>query len=179
MQRSGALAQEVGDLAHHVVVVGVALLHRLRLHAAHVHQADAAARMRGDEIERARLAQRLDVVDDVDAELERGAHHLGLVAVDRDRHAERHRGTQHRQHARQLILERHRLGAGPARLAADVENVGAVPQQALAVRDGTARTGVPAAVRKRIRRDVDDAHHARAVELDAKARRIPRRKNGA
>ncbi len=68
-------------------------MHRRR-RAAHVHQADAAARVRGDDVERARAAQRRDVVDDVGAEIERGAHHLGLGRVDRHRAAEADRGTR-------------------------------------------------------------------------------------
>jgi hypothetical protein len=55
----------------------------------HVHQADAARRVRRHHVERARLAQCPDVVDDVGAEVERLAHDFGLVGVDGDRHAQR------------------------------------------------------------------------------------------
>ena len=51
------------------------------------------------------------------------AHDLRLVGVHGDRHAQRHGFAQHRQHPRQLFLQRHGRRARPARFAADVEDV--------------------------------------------------------
>ena len=93
--------------------------------------------------------------------------------------------AQHRQHARELVVGADRRGAGPGRLAADVEDVGALRRPAAR----SARSRAPAsmsaaAVGERIGRDVDDAHHARPRQVDREAASSARRmarscKNGA
>ena len=66
--------------------------------AVHVHEADAAGPMRRDHLQRARLAQRPDVVDD-----EAGRHH-------RERHAAGQEDDQRELAANRQIAERwHRL----------------------------------------------------------------------
>ena len=142
-----------------VGIVGL-LLHRAR-RAAHVHQADAAGGVRRHRLERARRAQGADVVDDVGAEVERRPHDFGLGGVDRDRAAEADRLAQHRQHPRELGLEVDRIGPGPARFAAQVEDVGAFGEQPLAGGEGTGRSQGRVAVGERVGRQVDDRHHAR------------------
>ncbi len=164
--RGDALAEEAADLVNDVVVLRVSVLHGTGLHAAHVHQADAACRVGRHHVQRARLTQGLDVVDDVDAQVERRAHDLGLVAVQRDRNAEPDRLAQHRQHTRQLVVERYRIGPGAGGLAADVEQVGALAQQALAVRERAARAGMTSTVGERVRREVDDAHDPGTGQVD-------------
>jgi hypothetical protein len=60
---------------------------------------------------------------------------------------------------RSLLLGRvDALRAGPGRLAADVEDVGARRAQREAVRDRGLGVEVAAAVAERVGRDVDDAH---------------------
>ena len=74
----------------------------------------------------------------------------------------------------QLLLGGDVVGAGARRLAADVENVGALLGELQAVRDGGLRRRMQAAVGEAVGRDVDDAHDARTVERQtckARARR--------
>ena len=117
--------------------------------------------------------QGTDVVDDVGAEIERGAHHLGLGGIDRDRATEAKRLAQHRQHPRQFGLEIYRVGARTARLAAEVEDVGALGQQPLAGRERPGRGERRVAVGERVGREVDDAHHPRLGEIDLEAAGLP------
>ena len=85
-KRGGLPFQESQHLRHHIA------LHRFGLHgsrfAVHVHQAHAAVGVRGYHRQRTGLAQRPNVVDDVCAQVKHGLHHLGLVGINRDGHAE-------------------------------------------------------------------------------------------
>ena len=128
-----AVGEERGHVEHDIAVVRRGL-HRARL-ALHVHQADAAHGVRRHGFERARPLQGAHVVDDVGAEVERGTHHRGLAGVHRHRHAQRQRMAQHRQHARQLFVGARRARAGARRFAADVEHVGALAHEPVAMRD--------------------------------------------
>ena len=56
------------------------------------------------------------------------------------------------------------LRTGPRRLAADVDDRGALVEQAPRGRDRHLRLVVPAAVGEAVGRDVDDPHHARAAQ---------------
>ena len=69
--------------------------------------------------------------------------------------------------ARQLLLGGHVVGTGARRLAADVENVGALRGELQAMGDGSLRRRVQAAVGEAVGRDVDDAHDAWTVERQA------------
>src|SRR5919197_600005 len=60
--------------------------------------------------------------------------------------------------AAQLLLGRHRRRAGPGRLAADVEDVGAGRRQLEPVRDRPLGAEEEPAVRERVGGHVDDAH---------------------
>ena len=116
-----------------------------------------------------------DVVDDVGAQVERGAHHLGLVGVDRDRHAER-RPPRAAPAARAPALRRSGTGSAPGRLDSPPMSRMSAPsrEQLLAVRDRAApASSVAAAVGERIGRDVDDAHHARLRQVDREAGGLP------
>jgi hypothetical protein len=55
------------------------------------------------------------------------------------------------------------VGTWAGRLAADVDQIGAVVSQAAAMRDGIVETGETAAVRERIRGDVEDADDDQAI----------------
>ena len=57
------------------------------------------------------------------------------------------------------------LGSGPRRLAADVEDRRALELQLEPVRDRGVRVEVTAAVRERVRRDVDHAHDPEVAGL--------------
>ena len=63
---------------------------------------------------------------------------------------------------RELLVGGNRLEAGPRRLAADVQDGGAGPDQRMRLRNGLVRRPEAAAVGKGIRRDVQDAHHLRS-----------------
>ena len=58
-----------------------------------------------------------------------------------------------------------RTAPGSGRLSADVDEVGAVGEQLLAMLDCCDRRGVQATVGERVRRDVDDAHHEAPTRL--------------
>ena len=105
-----------------------------------------------------------DVVDHDRTGLQGGLGHLVAHRVDRD---QRPRGGQladHRHHAGQLLGDQGPGRPGAGRLAADVEQVGALLEQLEAVGDRVGGGGVPAAVGEGVGGDVDDAHHARAPE---------------
>jgi hypothetical protein len=150
--------QERADLGDDVVIRGLDL-HRARL-ALHVHQAQVGARP-GDRLGHVRVApQSGDVVDELGPEGERTPRHLRLCGVDRDWNA--FEPLEHRDDTAQLLVERDSLRAGPRRLAADVHDRRALLQHASRRRGGDVRFKVHAAVRKRVRRHVHDAHHRRA-----------------
>ena len=139
--------------------------------------------MAGDAVQGASRRECANVVDDVGATVQRCLHDFGLRGVDRHRHAEHQCAFEHRQHARQLGLRADRLGTRPARFTADVEDVGTLSQQLLAVRQRRFGAGVLAAVGEGIRRHVDDPHHARLAQVDAMTGRLPEheapKRNGA
>jgi hypothetical protein len=78
--------------------------------------------------------------------------------VDRDAQRAGGERLDHRQHAPQLFLGRDRRGAGPRGLAADVQDRRALRGQSHPVLDRGLGLEEQPAVRKRVRRDVDDAH---------------------
>jgi len=129
--------------------------------------------MGGDDCERAGPLQRTHVVDDVGAGVEGGAYDLGPARVHRDRHAQREGLAQHRQHARQFLVDAGLCRARARRFATDVQDVSALGQQALAMRDRAGGIGMTSAVRERIRSDVDDAHHLRTAQVDREAGGLP------
>ena len=77
----------------------------------------------------------------------------------------------HRQHPAQLLGVVDRLGAGPGRLAADVEHVGARRHQREAVGDRGVGVEEAAAVGERVGGDVHDAHHRGALPRRRPTRR--------
>jgi hypothetical protein len=104
------LAEKFGDLGHDVDVVRI-FLHAARI-ALHVHQADTRLAC-GDDLQRTRRAQGVDVVDHVGAGGQRGAHHFRLYRIDRQRHAAVAQGFDHGQQAIDLLLRRYRGGPRP------------------------------------------------------------------
>ena len=71
---------------------------------------------------------------------------------------------EHRQDARELLVLRHRRGARPRRLAADVDEVRALHGERARMRDRRGGREVAATVGKRIGRDVHHAHDERLIE---------------
>jgi hypothetical protein len=70
----------------------------------------------------------------------------------------------HRNDALEFFFDGNIVRTRPGRFAADVEHIGALFCQAQAVSDRGFEIGKLAAIRKRIRRHVDDADHARTIE---------------
>ncbi len=157
-----ALHEETMDLGHHVVVMRVGL-HVAGL-ALHVHQHHRHPGI-GGRVQRALLTQAEDVVDHAGAGLHGRSHHLRLEGVDADRHGGAGRKLfDHRQHALQFFFHRHRRGTRAARLATDIEQVGALLHQLQAVGHGRVGAVVRATIGERIRGDIDDAHDPGAVQ---------------
>jgi hypothetical protein len=104
--------------------------------------------MRSGDFQRAGRLQRTHVVEDVDAQRQRLAHHHRIGRVDRHRHAQRDGVAQHGQHAGQLLGGVGQARARASGLAADVEDVGALLHQPIAVRARGVRLRVAAAVRE-------------------------------
>ena len=155
------LLEERPDLRHDVVVARI-LLHRSRL-AEHVHEADVCTRL-GDDLRQLRVAtQRRDVVHELGAERESAARDLGLRGVDRERHLAT-QPLQHRHDATQLLVDGDALRSRPRRLAADVHDRRALFDHPPGRAGRDVGIEMHAAVRERVRRDVEDAHHRRARE---------------
>ena len=173
----GAAAQIGGDFGADVAVLRV-ILHIFRL-PFHVHQAYAGA-VRGQQFERAFVFQRLHVVDDVrPAALQRAAHGGGAAGVETDGNVPAADFFEQRGNALPFFVGGHRCGVGAGGLAADVEDVGAVGQQFFGVLERVFQAArIAAAVGKGIGGEINDAHHARAGEVDAKAGGQPAGRHG-
>jgi hypothetical protein len=126
-----------------------------------VHQAEVGLRGRNHSGQLRVAAERGDIVHELGAELERATGDLGLGGVDRDGYLALER-LEDGHDSPQLLVECHALGAGPCRLAPDVDDRGAFVQHPSRSRDGVHRLEVDSSVRERVGRDVDDAHHRRA-----------------
>jgi hypothetical protein len=96
------------------------------------------------------------------------ARYLRLRRVDRDRHASE--PFENGEDPAQFLVDRNALRTRSGRLAADVHDRGALVDHAARGGDRGLRPERHAAVRERVRRDVDDAHHGRPREplLDRK-----------
>ena len=99
--------------------------------------------------------------------VERPGRDGGLHGVDRDRNAERDHGRQDGGKARAFLIERHRdrIAIGPRGFRADIEDVGAFGGKALRLGNGGCRIEKAAAVGKRVRGDIEDAHDQRTSFL--------------
>ena len=127
-----------------------------------MHQAEVRTG-RGDDLCKPGVAaQRRDVVDELGAELDGTPRDLGLGGVDRNRDAVEL--LEDGNDAAQLFVDRDGIGARPCRLSADVDDCGALLDHAVRGNDGVLGPEVDSSVRERVRRDVDDAHHAGAGE---------------
>ena len=129
-----------------------------------MHQDQGGAGVCDDRGEIGVVLQATDVVDDRCARGHGLPGDRGFVRVDRHRHATVTRQCcDHRQHASQFLAGVDGLGAGPRRLAANVQNVGAVGNHLQAIVDCSRGVESPSAVGEGVRRDVDDPHDERAA----------------
>ena len=154
-----ALGEKRADVGDDVAVARIAL-HRARL-AEHVHEADVAAALGDERRHPGVAAQRGHVVDERGAGVERSGRHRRLRGVDRQARARAREALEDGHHAAQLLGLADRIGAGAGRLAADVEDRGALLDERPAVCDRGRRVEPSAAVGERVGGDVYDAHHDR------------------
>ena len=145
----GARGELGGHLGHHVVEADLAL-HRRGL-AAQVAEDSPAPRARGDRGERRVVAQAGDVVHDARAGVERRLRDARPCACrSRARAGSAFASASSAGHdARDLLGLGHRLRAGPRRLAADVEHVGAGREHRLGGAQQRGEVAAPPSRRKR------------------------------
>ncbi len=121
--------------------------------------------MLGDDASHVGVAlQAPNVIDDGRAGFQRPGRDAGFAGIDRDRNAERGDRRQDRCKPLALLVERHRAHAaiGTGRFRADIDNIGALGGEPPGLLDSRRRLQKTAAVRKRIRRHVENAHNQRA-----------------
>ena len=155
------LRQVSAHLRHHVAVVG-AMLH-IHRGALHMHKADGEPRCRR-RVQGAGAREGAHVVDQARAVFRSEAHHGGGAGIDGQHHIDAPRqGLDHGYDAIQFFLLRHRVRPRARGLTAHIEDarsrrhhvLGNAPQF-VQVCPATAHPA--AAVRKRIRGDVEHAH---------------------
>ena len=118
--------------------------------------------------------QRGHIVDDARARIHGAAHHLGVARIDGDDRAILRQIGDHRQHPRQLFLDRHRRCARARGLAADIQDVGACLHQRTAMGDGSGTIVIAAAIGETVGRDIHHAHQPRTVQRQAREIRARR-----
>ena len=128
----------------------------------HDHQAAVALL---DEIDHARVGEARHVVDDGGSHADGRLGDFHMAGIDRHNGAGFGERLHDRQHAARLGVGIDRGETGTGRLAADVDDIGAIVEHLEAVRDCGVGVEVLATVAEGIGRDVEDAHDARAVEL--------------
>ena len=113
-----------------------------------------------------------DVIQDVGTCGGGLTHHFSFARVYGNHRARpRAKTFDDRNDALQLFLDGHGVRARPRAFAADIEDIGALLDELQAVRNGSRRGRVPAAVRKAVRRHVDDPHDARPIERQTRKAR--------
>jgi len=160
--RLGPRRQKGDDLGHDVVIARV-VLHRLG-RALHMHQHHLAAQFGGGRQAVGRMVQGRDVVPHRRPGDDGGAGDGGLHGVDADPAvpARANLGDQGRD-AGDLFGFIDRIRTGARAFSAHVQHVGALFDQLQGVNQGRLGRGVPPAVGKAVRRDVDDAHDERRL----------------
>jgi hypothetical protein len=109
-------------------------------------------------------SERRNIVDDLCPGIERGASHFRFRRVHGDHNTRQFsQSFDDRDDALQLLCRAHHFAARPRRFAADVDDVRALRQHFLGMREGTFEIAKLPAVTETIRRDVQDAHHKRAL----------------
>src|SRR5262249_40882837 len=99
------------------------------------------------------------VVDDMSPGIEGGTGHLGFGGVDRDQYGGPFRQLRDEGYnTAQFVLGRHWHGTRAGRFASDINNVGAVFDQAQRVLERGATVKEPSTIGKAVGRDIHDAH---------------------
>jgi len=127
-----------------------------------------------DRFERAFAAQTPDVVDHICAGVQRSAHHRGLVGIDGKRYSRRSQRFDYRNHALELFVEWHGRRARTRRFPANIDNVSAVANHVGSLRERSVTRDETAAIGKRIRRYVENAHDQRTLEGQREAAALKR-----
>ncbi len=158
------LEQEVAHFRNDVTIARIGL-HRSRL-TLHVHQTDGRLRL-GSSLDCARLPQRTYVVDHAGAGANSSGHHGGFAGVDRERSlragCER---LDDGHYAADFFFGIDTLRPRPRRLAADVDQAGALLDHAQRMRDGRFAVCEAAAIREGIGRDIEHAHDSGNGEVE-------------
>ena len=133
LARRCPIKQKITHLAHYVRV------HRGRLHrrrpALHVHQHHAHVTGRANR-NGTRVRQRRHIVDDARTGSNCRAHDRSFARVNRHTMPARGKLGNHRHHPIQLLLHRNRRRTGARRFATNVDDVRALRNQPLRVRQG-------------------------------------------
>ena len=116
----------------------------------------------------ARLLECTHIVDQCSARLQRRRNDTGLAGVDRhgNRQLPGERGND-RRNPIDLFLLAHRLRPWSRRLAADIDHAGTRLRHGDAMLDGPRYIDESTAVGKRIRRDIQNAHHDWRRQVEA------------
>src|SRR5262245_16765004 len=124
-----------------------------------MHQDNSRTGFRSEPGHRIIEAESTDVVNDLSSRLDSPASDAGAVGINGNRYSYAAReGFDHRQHSSHLFVLRNLFASRTAGLAADINNVGAFLLDFLAPGYSLLGVEVPAAIGKRIGRDVEDAH---------------------
>src|SRR6185437_3435082 len=163
-----ALEQEVAYILDDVAIGRPVVLVLGLAAAVHQHRRHTAPGQQRQH--RLIVAQGRYVVDDAGAGIEAGPRDLGPAGIDRHHDIALGEFANDPQDAAQLLVDRRGSGARPCRLAADVDDVGALRNETQAIVDGLRRVEAFAAVGKVVRRHIHDRHHPRAIESEAAER---------
>ncbi len=150
------------NLGHHVGILRL-LVHRGRPPSI-VHENGRDAGVCHHTRQRGVVQKRADVVDDGGACIDGAPRNLGFVGVDGDGDCgAAAQPFEHGPDAAPFLFDVQRFGSRTCGLSADVEQVGALVNQAQRIGDGDRGVTPQAAVRKRVGCDVDDGHDERAL----------------
>ena len=157
------LCQKTGDLRNDVAILRL-LLHRTRL-ALHVHEAHRTLQF-GCRLQRTFLAERADVVDHHGAHPGRRAHDGGPARIDGNGHiGVVDDSLDYRQNPVELFLLGYVSCAGPCRLAAYIDDSGAILRHRLRLTQRSVTADESAAVRERVGCDIENPHYGRDVDM--------------
>ena len=115
------------------------------------------------------VLQGRNVVQDMHARQRCAPHHLRLACIDGDpRACTADEALDNGHDAVQLFVQGYGIGARPGELAADIEDVGSLFLEPKGMSDGGLCGGELPRIGKAVRGDVDDAHDARPIQVEAR-----------
>ena len=119
-------------------------------------------------------SQRANIVDDVGARGDRGAHHFGFAGVHRDEHRGlAPQGFDHRDDTFQFFVETGGARTGARGFAAHVDDARAFGDHAARLRQRRGTVREPAAIGEGIGCDVQDTHHHGRAEIEDSIPALP------